>query len=150
LGTVQIAGKAFEVFASPEWARYFLALNTQALSNSAAGGSALYAMLLNDAAEVSDLVPGPPGAPGSQGAPGPALFLLQESSDEQPMLMPPAGSAAGTPGSFSTVTAAAGFGCNGKGAQGAAALNAAATDLATAIALCNQLRATLIANGIAT
>jgi len=41
-----------------------------------------------------------------------------------------------------------GFGCNGKTAQTEVTVNAASTDLATVIALCNQLRAALIANGI--
>lgn len=42
-----------------------------------------------------------------------------------------------------------GFGCNGKTPQTAVTVNAASTDLATVVALCNQLRAALIANGIA-
>jgi hypothetical protein len=41
-----------------------------------------------------------------------------------------------------------GFGCNGKTPQTAYAVNAASTDLATVVALCNQLRGALIANGI--
>lgn len=41
-----------------------------------------------------------------------------------------------------------GFGCNGKEAQAAVAVNAAATDAATTQALVNQLRAALVANGI--
>jgi hypothetical protein len=41
-----------------------------------------------------------------------------------------------------------GFGVNGASPQAAAAVNAASVDLATVIALCNQLRAALIANGI--
>lgn len=41
-----------------------------------------------------------------------------------------------------------GFGCNGSTPQTAVTVNAAATDLATAIALVNQLRAALIANGV--
>lgn len=41
-----------------------------------------------------------------------------------------------------------GFGCNGKNAQTEATVNAACTDLSTAVALINQLRAALIANGI--
>lgn len=47
-----------------------------------------------------------------------------------------------------SLTAATGFGCNGKTAQPAVTVNAACTDLATAVALVNQLRAALIANGI--
>lgn len=42
-----------------------------------------------------------------------------------------------------------GFGCNAKAPQAAVAVDAAATDLSTVINLCNQLRAALIANGIA-
>lgn len=42
-----------------------------------------------------------------------------------------------------------GLGCNGKAAQAAFTVNAAATDLATTQALVNQLRAALIAIGIA-
>lgn len=56
-------------------------------------------------------------------------------------------------GAFTTltatsVTATGGFGCNGKAAQTAYALGAAATDLASAITLANNLRAMAIANGI--
>lgn len=40
------------------------------------------------------------------------------------------------------------FGVNGKAAQAAVTMPAAATDLATAIALVNVIRTTLIANGI--
>ena len=43
---------------------------------------------------------------------------------------------------------ATGFGCNSKTPQTAVAVNAASTDLASVVALCNQLRAALIANGI--
>jgi hypothetical protein len=46
------------------------------------------------------------------------------------------------------LTAATGFGCNGAAAQPAVAVNAAAADPATTMALVNQLRAALIANGI--
>ena len=45
-------------------------------------------------------------------------------------------------------TAEAKFACNGASPQGKAAVNPACTDLATAVALINQLRAALIANGI--
>ena len=41
-----------------------------------------------------------------------------------------------------------GFGCNGATPQTEASVNAASTDLASVIALCNQLRAALVANGI--
>jgi len=40
------------------------------------------------------------------------------------------------------------FGCNGKAPQAAVAASPNATDLATAITLVNNLKATLIANGI--
>jgi len=43
---------------------------------------------------------------------------------------------------------AGGFGCNGQAPQTEYTVNAAATDLDTVVALCNQLRAALIANGI--
>lgn len=43
----------------------------------------------------------------------------------------------------------AGFGCNGKTPQAAVTVNAAATDAASTQALVNQLRALLVANGIA-
>ena len=42
-----------------------------------------------------------------------------------------------------------GFGCNGNTAQTKYTVNAASTDLPSVIALCNQLRAALVANGIA-
>lgn len=48
-----------------------------------------------------------------------------------------------------SMVSVAGFGCNGKTAQTAVTVNAASTDLATVIALCNQIRAALIADGIA-
>ena len=41
-----------------------------------------------------------------------------------------------------------GFGCNGATPQTAYAVNVASSDLATVIALCNQLRAALVANGV--
>lgn len=49
----------------------------------------------------------------------------------------------------SGLSLATGFGCNSKAPQGAATVAAAASDLSTVITLCNQLRAALIANGIA-
>lgn len=51
-------------------------------------------------------------------------------------------------GKFTDLTAAGKFGCNGKAAQSAVALGAAATDLATTITLVNTIRTTLIADGI--
>ena len=47
----------------------------------------------------------------------------------------------------STVAVAGGFGCNGATPQTKTTLNAASTDLASVIALCNQIRTTIIANG---
>ena len=85
--------------------------------------------------------------------------MLQDPPDDSQLLTPPPpdlsappaiGNRLPAPGSFTTLTAANGFGCNGKNAQGTATVNSAATDLASVIALCNQLRAALIANGIAT
>jgi hypothetical protein len=159
IGTVEIAGKRYEVFASTEWARYFQQLNTLTVDNaSAANASQPHTALLSDAAEAPDVFPGPPGPPGSQGDPGLALFLLQDSVEDQGMLAgpsvdlsspPPIGNGVPAAGSFTTLTATGGFGCNGKSAQSSATVNAASTDLATVIALCNQLRAALIANGIA-
>jgi hypothetical protein len=143
IGTVEIAGKRFEVFISTEWARYFQQLNTQTLSNASdQGATQPHAMLLDDATEAPDVFPGPPGPQGTAGGPGLALFLLQDPSEEQAVLMPPASS-------YATL-ATSPFACNGQALQGSAAVNAAATDLASVIALCNQLRAALIANGIAT
>jgi hypothetical protein len=43
---------------------------------------------------------------------------------------------------------ALGFGCNSKTPQTAYTVNAASSDLATVVALCNQIRAALVANGI--
>lgn len=46
------------------------------------------------------------------------------------------------------IVASGGLGINGKTSQVSATVNAACTDLATAVALINQLRAALVANGI--
>lgn len=51
-------------------------------------------------------------------------------------------------GAFTTLAASGAFGCNGSTPQTKATFNAASTDLASVIALCNQIRAALIANGI--
>lgn len=53
-------------------------------------------------------------------------------------------------GTFTTLTATSAFGCNGQTAQTAAAVGAAATDLASVITLANNMRTALINNGIAT
>lgn len=219
LGILEIGGRKFELFVTPEWSRYFQALTSQTNENAAGlNAGQAHAALLGDVVEAPDVFPGPPGPAGRQGDPGLALFMLQESSDEQPMLVPPVvdgaflptsakdaaggvagltlfklnlknaagtivswfttaatvartwtmpdkdgtvammsdfasppaiGSTSAAAGSFTSLTASAGFGCNGKTAQTAAALNGPATDLASVIALCNQQRAALIANGIA-
>lgn len=47
----------------------------------------------------------------------------------------------------STLAVTGGFGCNGATPQAKTTLNAASTDLASVIALCNQIRTTIIANG---
>jgi len=57
--------------------------------------------------------------------------------------------AAGAIDTTGTFTVATAFGCNGKTAQAAYTVNAACTDLPTVVALCNQLRAALVANGVA-
>jgi hypothetical protein len=91
IGTVQIAGKSYEVLVSVEWSRYFQALTAETVAGAEARAmSPAYAALLNDGAEVPDAFPGPPGARGPQGDPGLALFMLQDQCDEQPMLVPPA------------------------------------------------------------
>jgi len=51
--------------------------------------------------------------------------------------------------SAQAATIVGGFGCNGSAAQTAYTLNAASTDLPTVVALTNQIRLALIANGIA-
>jgi len=131
IGTVEIAGKRYEVFVSVEWARYFQQLNTQTESNAEAlNASQAHSALLNDEAEAPDVFPGPPGPRGSQGDPGLALFMLQDAPEDQPLLVrpsvdlsspPPIGNGAPAAGSFTTLTASSGFGCNGKTAQTAAA-----------------------------
>lgn len=60
----------------------------------------------------------------------------------------PIGTATPAAGTFTTIKATDGFGCNGKDPQTATPLGSAATDLASAIALVNTIRTTLIANGI--
>lgn len=217
-GAVQIGGQKYEVFLTPEWSRYFQSLNSEVQSNSQSiRQSNAQAALLADSMEIPDVFPGPPGPRGFQGDQGLALFMLQESADEQPMLVPPVvdgtfvptaskdavggvpgltlfklnlknaagtilswltsaatvartwtmpdkdgtvaltndfasppaiGSTAAASGSFTSLTASAGFGCNGKSAQGAGALGAAATDPASTQILANNIRAVLIANGI--
>jgi len=57
------------------------------------------------------------------------------------------GATAVAAGNFSNLVASLGFGCNGRPAQSAFALGDAATDLPTVIALANNIRLALIANG---
>jgi hypothetical protein len=124
LGTIEISGKKFELYVSPEWARYFQSLNGQVLAGGVAlAGSAPHSALLAENGEAPDWFPSPPGPPGPPGQTGPALFLLQDDARDEAPLLPPAPSApvGPVPGSFTTLTASAGFGCNGKAAQGAAA-----------------------------
>jgi hypothetical protein len=68
-------------------------------------------------------------------------FVQQEISNDTTK-SPVAG-----PGSSQSFTVG-NFGCNGASPQGAYAVRADATDLATALTLLNQIRAALIANGI--
>lgn len=92
IGTVEIAGKRFEVFASTEWARYFQQLNTQTVANTEGlAASQPHAMLQNDAAEAPDVFPGPPGPPGGKGDPGLALFLLQDAPEAPDAIPGPPG-----------------------------------------------------------
>ena len=58
------------------------------------------------------------------------------------------GSITANTGKFTSITATGAFGCNGKAAQTAFALGAAATDLPTVITLANNMRTALINNGI--
>lgn len=89
-GTVQIGNQKIELMMSPEWARYFEMLNAQVQASSTAlEQSAALTAFLGDAADIPDPLPGRQGDRGAEGAPGPALFMLQDSQDEQSMLMPP-------------------------------------------------------------
>jgi hypothetical protein len=229
IGTVEIAGKTYEVYASTEWSRYFQQLNAQTISNaSAVNASQPHTALLNDATGAPDVFPGPSGPPGGQGDPGLALFMLQDDPGDQGFLVPPCtdaafasppaiGNAVPATARFTTLTVTAGlaafnkgasvngpatlgatgttqwsfetpvmryyigdgtgyslrftkrtgstntdlftftdagaatisgaFGCNGKSAQSAYALGPAATDLASALTLVNNLRTMSINNG---
>lgn len=90
LGTLQVGGQKVELYLSPEWARYFQSLNSQVQASSTAlAQSAALTPFLGDTSELPDIVPGPPGERGLQGPPGVALFMLQDSPDEQSMLVPP-------------------------------------------------------------
>ena len=90
LGTLQVGNQKIELVLSAEWARYFEALTAQVQSSSSAlAQSVALTAFLGDAADVPDPVPGPPGDRGAEGAPGLALFMLQDSPDEQSMLTPP-------------------------------------------------------------
>jgi len=90
-GTLQVGGQKFELFVSPEWARYFQSLNIQVASHGVTlAESAAHSALLGDGMEAPDVFPGPPGLQGLQGDPGLALFLLQDDAREEPLMVPPA------------------------------------------------------------
>lgn len=90
LGTLQVGAQKIELFLSPEWARYFESLNNQVLANGAAlEQSAALPALLADSMDAPDLFPSPPGPPGMQGDPGLALFMLQDDTRDEPLLVPP-------------------------------------------------------------
>lgn len=123
LGTLQVGGQKVDLFLAPEWARYFQSLNAQvqAAGSALAQANALFA-LQSDAVDAPDVFPAPPGPPGMQGDPGLALFMLQDDARDEPMLVPPSVvSQELGPGSFTTLEASGGFGCNGKAAQAPAA-----------------------------
>jgi hypothetical protein len=140
LGTLEIGGRKVELYVSPEWARYFESLNAQVVAGGVTlGESAPHTALMGESTEAADWFPAPPGPPGPRGETGPALFLLQEDAGEQAMLLPPASAPAGPgAGSFTTLTASAGFGCNGKAAQAPAASSGTVAGVIAA----------LVANGI--
>jgi len=119
LGTLEIGGKKVELFLSQEWALYFQSLNTQVQSNGTVpAGIGMHAGILDQSMEAPDVFPGPPGPRGNQGDAGLALFLLQDCSSDEPLLVAPtAGNNAPAAGRFTTLEASAGFGCNGKAAQ---------------------------------
>lgn len=89
LGTLHIGGQKVELFVSTEWARYFQSLNNQLQANTGAlAGSAPHTALLTDGTEAPEFLPAP-GRQGPDGAMGLALFLLQDDSGEQALLLPP-------------------------------------------------------------
>ncbi len=88
--TVEVGGKKVELFLSPEWARYFQSLNAEVQSSgSALAQSPALTALMAEASSEPDVIPGPPGERGLEGAAGLALFMLQDSPDEQQMFVPP-------------------------------------------------------------
>jgi hypothetical protein len=116
IGTAMVAGKQVEIYLTPEWARYFLSLNTQVTDTSAAVGqiglpgkdgasgaagafgAAGAALAFMDNGEgPADVIPGPPGSDGAAGAPGPALFFTA-ADPEAPELTPGPPGPPGLPG----------------------------------------------------
>lgn len=110
IGTAMVAGKQVEIYLTPEWARYFLSLNTQVIDTSAAVGqiglpgkdgasgaagafgAAGAALAFMDNAEGSaDVIPGPPGSDGVAGAPGPALFFTAADPEALELIPGPPG-----------------------------------------------------------
>lgn len=92
LGALQVGSQKVELILSPEWARYFEALNSQVLANSEnLARRDAYAASIGETQDVSDPLPGPPGRPGLQGDPGLPLFLLQDDVGESPIVPGPAG-----------------------------------------------------------
>jgi hypothetical protein len=90
LGTLQVGNQKVDLFLSPEWARYFETLNAQVQTSSTAlAQSVALTAFLGDAEDLPDALPGPPGDRGAEGAAGLALFMLQDASNEEQMLMPP-------------------------------------------------------------
>jgi hypothetical protein len=88
-GTIDVGGQKVEFFMSIEWARYFQTLNNQVVTSAGAlTESAQHADLLIDSAETPDFFP-LPGPQGERGPMGPALFLMQEDSNEMAMPVPP-------------------------------------------------------------
>ncbi|WP_070281912.1 hypothetical protein [Janthinobacterium sp. MP5059B] len=100
IGTAMVAGKQVEIYLTPEWARYFLSLNTQVVDTSEAlgqiglpgkdgasgaagafGAAGAALAFMDDSAGSADIIPGPPGIEGAAGAPGPALFFTAADPD---------------------------------------------------------------------
>jgi hypothetical protein len=96
IGMAVVNGQSVQVTINQEWARFFESL-TAASNGSAAVGEAGRAgangaglMLSGDGGDSVEFIPGPPGQPGQQGAPGPALYMLQETDAPAEMLLIPA------------------------------------------------------------
>jgi hypothetical protein len=140
---------AKEGFTDPVWSRWLNLLQAQVVDalqtlnvnnqNGFSGTTVTLqstgAVTLTIATTVSGIVKGSGGALSAAVA-GDFPLLNQNTTGN-------AGGLTGTP-SIAVST----FGCNGKSPQSSVGVNAASTDLTTVIALCNQLRAALVANGI--